>query len=180
VQDGERKPLRDERLARFEQAVLPHLGSAYNLARWLTRDAHDADDVVQEAYLRAYQFFDGFHGADGRAWLLKIVRNTCYTWLERSRPREPMATFDETRHSAPTAGPDAALLAGEDRELLRRALAELSDEYREAIVLRELEGLSYKEIAAVTGAPIGTVMSRLARARERLQEGLVRRRPEER
>ena len=167
---------------RFEQAVLPHLGAAYNLARWLTRDAHDADDVVQEAYLRACQFFDGFHGGDGRAWLLKIVRNTCYTWLEKNRPREPMATFDEAQHStgAPAAGPEAGLVAGEDRELLRRALAELSDEYREAIVLRELEGLSYKEIAAVTGAPIGTVMSRLARARERLQEGLARRRPEER
>jgi RNA polymerase sigma-70 factor (ECF subfamily) len=162
--------------------LLPHLGAAYNLARWLTRDAHDADDVVQEAYLRAYRFFDSFHGGDGRAWLLKIVRNTCYTWLDRNRPREPMAAFDETRHSegVTTAGPEAGLVAGEDRELLRQALAELPEEYREAIVLRELEGLSYREIAAVTGAPIGTVMSRLARARERLQEGLARRRPEER
>jgi RNA polymerase sigma-70 factor (ECF subfamily) len=174
--------LRDERQARFEQAILPHLGAAYNLARWLTRDEHDADDVVQEAYLRAYQFFDGFHGGDGRAWLLKIVRNTCYTWLERNRPRQPMATFDETRHSAgaTAADPDAPLVASEDRELLRQALAELPEEFREAIVLRELEGMSYREIAAVTGAPIGTVMSRLARARERLQEGLARRRPEER
>ena len=163
---------------RFEQAVLPHLGAAYNLARWLTRDAHDADDVVQEAYLRAYQFFDSFHGGDGRAWLLKIVRNTCYTWLEKNRPREPMTTFDETRHSAPAAEPDAPLVASEDRELLRQALGELPDEFREAIVLRELEGMSYREIAAVTGAPIGTVMSRLARARERLQAGLARRRPE--
>ena len=165
---------------RFEQAVLPHLGAAYNLARWLTRNADDADDVVQEAYLRAYQFFDSFHGGDGRAWLLKIVRNTCYTWLEKNRPREPMTTFDETRHSAPAAEPDAPLVASEDRELLRQALGELPDEFREAIVLRELEGMSYREIAAVTGAPIGTVMSRLARARERLQEGLARRRPEER
>lgn len=174
--------MRDERQARFEQALLPHLGAAYNLARWLTRDAHDADDVVQEACLRAYQFFDGFHGGDGRAWLLKIVRNTCYTWLEKNRPREPMTTFDETTHSAgaPAAGPEAGLVAGEERELLRQALAELPEEYREAIVLREMEGLSYREIASVTGAPIGTVMSRLARARERLQEGLARRRPEER
>jgi RNA polymerase sigma-70 factor (ECF subfamily) len=174
--------LRDEQQARFEQAVLPHLGAAYNLARWLTRDAHDADDVVQEAYLRACQFFDSFHGGDGRAWLLKIVRNTCYTWLERNRPREPATPFDETRHSTgvTAAGPEAPLVASEDRELLRQALAELSEEYREAIVLRELEGLSYREIAAVTSAPIGTVMSRLARARERLQEGLARRRPEER
>src|SRR5262249_11826415 len=172
--------LRDQRLARFEQAVLPHLNAAYNLARWLTRNAHDADDVVQEAYLRAYQFFDSFHGGDGRAWLLRIVRNTCYTWLEKDRPREPTMTFDESRHSAgAVAGPDAPLLASEDRQLLRQALAELPEEFREAIVLREMEGMSYREIAAVTGAPIGTVMSRLARARERLQEHLGRR-PEER
>jgi RNA polymerase sigma-70 factor (ECF subfamily) len=132
--------------------------------------------VVQEAYLRAYQFFDSFHGGDGRAWLLRIVRNTCYTWLEKNRPREPAAAFDETKHSAgvTAAGPEASLVESENRQLLRRALAELPDEYREAIVLRELEGLSYKEIAAVTSAPIGTVMSRLARARERLQEGLTR------
>ena len=172
--------MRDERLARFEECVLPHLGAAYNLARWLTRHADDADDVVQEAYLRAYQFFDGFHGGDGRAWLLRIVRNTCYTWLEKNRPPQPPSAFDEARHSPRQPGPEAPVEAGEDRELLRQALAELPDEFREAIVLRELEGLSYKEIAAVTGAPIGTVMSRLARARERLQEGLARRRPEER
>jgi RNA polymerase sigma-70 factor (ECF subfamily) len=173
--------LTDERLVRFEQVVLPHLGAAYNLARWLTRNAHDADDVVQEAYLRAYQFFDNFHGSDGRSWLLRIVRNTCYTWLEKNRSREPVVAFDETQHAAgpPGSAPEAPLIAREDRELLRRALAELPEEFREAIVLRELEGLSYKEIAAVTGAPIGTVMSRLARGRERLQEALVRRRPEE-
>jgi RNA polymerase sigma-70 factor, ECF subfamily len=170
--------LRDERLVRFEQAILPHLGAAYNLARWLTRSAHDADDVVQEAYLRAYQFFDGFHGGDGRAWLLRIVRNTCYTWLEKNRPPLPVAPFDEARHAAGGPGPEAPAVAAEEREILHRALAELPDEFREAIVLRELEGLSYKEIAAVTGAPIGTVMSRLARGRERLQEGLARRRPE--
>jgi RNA polymerase sigma-70 factor (ECF subfamily) len=168
--------LRDPRLERFDQAILPHLGAAYNLARWLTRDDHDADDVVQEACLRAYQFLDGFRGGDGRAWLLRIVRNTCYTWLERNRPREPPAAFDEDKHGGarPGPGPEAPLVQGEDRELLRRALAELPQEYREAIVLRELEGLSYKEIAAVTGAPLGTVMSRLARARERLHERLAR------
>jgi RNA polymerase sigma-70 factor, ECF subfamily len=172
--------LRDERLVRFEQTILPHLGAAYNLARWLTRSAHDADDVVQEAYLRAYQFFDGFHGGDGRAWLLRIVRNTCYTWLEKNRPPRPPAAFDEDKHSLgrTALGPEAPVVADEERELLRQALAELPDEFREAIVLRELEGLSYKEIAAVTGAPIGTIMSRLARGRERLQEGLARRRPE--
>ena len=169
-----------QRLTRFDQAVLPHLGAAYNLARWLTRNDHDADDVVQEAYLRAYQFFESFHGGDGRAWLLRIVRNTCYTWLEKNRSREPTTAFDETRHStAVAAGPDAPLVASEERTLLRQALAELPDEFREAIVLRELEGLSYREIAAVTGAPIGTVMSRLARARERLHESLAWRLPEE-
>jgi RNA polymerase sigma-70 factor (ECF subfamily) len=167
--------LRDDRKAHFEQAVLPHLGAAYNLARWLTRDAHDADDVVQEAYLRAYQFFESFHGGDGRAWLLRIVRNTCYTWLDRNRRREPQLQLDETQHSAsaPSTAPEAALQAQEDRELLRQALTELPDEFREAIVLRELEGLSYKEIAAITAVPMGTVMSRLARARERLHQRLA-------
>jgi RNA polymerase sigma-70 factor (ECF subfamily) len=167
--------LRDQRLERFDQAVLPHLGAAFNLARWLTRNDHDAEDVVQEAYLRAYQFFDGFHGGDGRAWLLRIVRNTCYSWLEKNRPREPAVAFDETKHSAEQkeAGPEVPLVTKEDRDMLRRALEELSPEFRETIVLRELEGLSYKEIAAVTGVPVGTVMSRLARARERLQESLA-------
>src|SRR6516162_7155327 len=103
---------------------MPHLGAAYNLARWLTRNDHDAEDVVQEAYLRAYQFFDSFHGDDGRAWLLRIVRNTCFTWLENHRQREPSMLFDESKHSGgrPETQPEAALVAGEDRELLRRAL----------------------------------------------------------
>jgi RNA polymerase sigma-70 factor (ECF subfamily) len=154
---------------------MPHLGAAYNLARWLTRNAHDAEDVVQEAYLRAYQFFDGFHGSDGRAWLLRIVRNTCYTWLEKNRPGEQVTPFDEEKHSEERqqTAPDAPLVTREDRELLRRALEELPHEFREAIVLRELEGFSYKEIASITGAPIGTIMSRLARARERLHEYLT-------
>ena len=169
------------RLARFEEAVLPHLDAAHNLARWLTRNDHDAEDVVQEAYLRAYQFFPSFHGADGRAWLLAIVRNTCYTWLERNRGREPAAAFDEEIHSQAAAGPDpdAPLLLQEDRLLLGAALEELPAEFREEIVLRELEGLSYKEIAGITGAPLGTVMSRLARGRERLQESLAKRAPKE-
>jgi RNA polymerase sigma factor (sigma-70 family) len=168
--------LRDEeKVARFQQAVLPHLDAAYNLARWLTRSDHDAEDVVQEAYLRAYQFFGGFHGVDGRAWLLTIVRNTCYTWLEQNRARQPATPFDEEKHSGarPAASPESPLLEQEAKQVLRQALDELPPEYREVLVLRELEGLSYKDIAAVAGIPLGTVMSRLARARERLQQELA-------
>ena len=173
--------MKDPRRERFDKTVLPHLDAAFNLARWLTRNDHDAEDVVQEAYLRAYQFFDSFHGGDGRAWLLRIVRNTCYSWLEKNRPRESAEAFDETKHSAERTdtGPEAPLVANENREMLRRALEELPSEFREAIVLRNLEGLSYKEIAAVSGVPIGTVMSRLARARARLQECLAGLLPEE-
>jgi RNA polymerase sigma-70 factor (ECF subfamily) len=173
--------VKDQRPEQFDKTVLPHLDAAFNLARWLTRNDHDAEDVVQEAYMRAYQFFDSFHGGDGRAWLLRIVRNTCYSWLEKNRPREPAVAFDETKHSAQRAdtGPEAPLVANENREVLRRALEELPSEFRETIVLRNLEGLSYKEIAAVSGVPIGTVMSRLARARERLQECLAGLLPEE-
>jgi RNA polymerase sigma-70 factor (ECF subfamily) len=158
-----------EQLARFDQFILPHLEAAYNLARWLTRNDHDAEDAVQEACLRAYQFFGGFHGSDGRAWLLTIVRNTCYTWLARNRPPVPVTTFDEARAGGTTdPGPEALLLQKEDRQLFHRALEELPPEFREVIILRELEGLSYKEIAGIIGTPLGTVMSRLARARERL------------
>jgi RNA polymerase sigma factor (sigma-70 family) len=171
----------EDKLARFEQAVLPHLDAAHNLARWLTRNGHDADDVVQEAYLRAYQFFGGFHGTDGRAWLLRIVRNTCYTWLDRNRAGERTTHFDEEKHGAVRPGPDPESLAarGEDRALLLQAVEELPADFREVIVLRELEGLSYKEIAEVAGIPLGTVMSRLARARERLQQVLAGRIGEE-
>jgi RNA polymerase sigma-70 factor (ECF subfamily) len=164
----------DQRLAQFERAILPHLDAAYNLARWLTHNDHDAEDVVQEASLRAYQFFDGFHGSDGRPWLLRIVRNTCYTWMERNRAMNP-ATLDEEIHpiTSPSPGPDGRLIQSEDRQLLNDALEELAAEYREVIVLRELEGLSYKEIASIISIPLGTVMSRLARGRERLQQALT-------
>jgi RNA polymerase sigma-70 factor (ECF subfamily) len=174
--------LRDSELfARFEQVILPHLGAAYNLARWLTHNDHDAEDVVQEAYLRAFKFFPRFHGAGGKAWLLAIVRNTCYTWLERNRPVEGTTLFDEEKHSpaAQPSGADAALLRGEQRDQLYRALAALSLPLREAIMLRELEELSYKEIAEIAGIPLGTVMSRLARAREQLEQELLRNRPKE-
>ena len=164
-----------DRLARFEQAVLPHLPAAYNLARWLTRNDHDAEDVVQEAYLRAYRSFDRFRGTDGRPWLLAVVRNTCYTWLKQNRAHELATPFDEALHS-PEAGPSEAerrLLQQASAELLREALGELPAEFREVLVLRELEGLSYKEIAAVADIPLGTVMSRLTRARARLQQRLA-------
>jgi RNA polymerase sigma-70 factor (ECF subfamily) len=165
-----------DRLARFEQAVLPHLPAAYNLARWLTRNDHDAEDVVQEAYLRAYRSFDRFRGgADGRAWLLAVVRNTCFTWLKQNRAHELATPFDEALHSPETGAgePERRLLQQASAELLREALGELPAEFREVLVLRELEGLSYKEIAAVADVPLGTVMSRLTRARARLQRCLA-------
>jgi RNA polymerase sigma factor (sigma-70 family) len=166
---------RKEQNARFEQAVLPHLDAAYNLARWLTRNNHDAEDVVQEAYMRALRFFEGFRGGDSRAWLLTIVRNTCYTWLKQNRAHELTTAFDEEIHSAESdaSNPEMVLLESVDNQLLRQALEELPVEFREIVVLRDLEGLSYKEIARVADLPVGTVMSRLARARKRLEQGLA-------
>jgi len=159
------------RLRRFEEAVLPHLAAAHNLARWLTRSDRDAEDVVQTAYLRALQFFDGFHGVNPRAWLLSIVRNAFYTWLKQNRVEELSAPFDEELHAgAAGQDPEADLLLHADRHLLRQALESLPVAYREVVVLLELEGLSYKEIAGIAGVPIGTVMSRLARGRRHLQD----------
>jgi RNA polymerase sigma-70 factor (ECF subfamily) len=156
----------------FETHVVPHMGAAYNLARWLTRNDHDAEDVVQEAYLRAFRFWESFHGADARAWLLAIVRNTCFTWLQQNRKPSLELVEDMPDLKSAQANPEALLLANVDAETLRRAVEELPLEFREAIVLRELEGFSYKEISSITSAPIGTVMSRLARARTRLQKAL--------
>ncbi len=158
---------------RFEEAVLPHLDAAYNLARWLTRDPADAEDVVQEAYLRAFKFFDGFHGGDSRAWVLKIVRNTCYSWLQKNRGYAITTEFDEEQHSGEGGDAEAALIGKIDSQILKSLLEELPPEFREVFILRELEGLSYKEIAGIADLPLGTVMSRLARARQRLQSGLV-------
>ena len=157
----------DER-ARFEQLVLPHLDAAFNLARWLLRSRADAQDVTQEAMLRAFRFFRGFHGGDARAWLLQIVRNACFSLLEKKRPVELMDEFDEQIHLQPSTSPEALAIAGDNRERLTRALEELPPRFREVLVLRELEGCSYKEIAAITSIPIGTVMSALSRARLRL------------
>ena len=159
----------------FEQTVLPHLDAAYNLARWMTRNDHDAQDVSQEACLRAFRFFDGYQGGNARAWLLTIVRNTCFSWLERNRPPGSTEVFDEEIHFAESSGaadPEAQALAGADRETLRRALEDLPEVFREVLVLREIESMSYKEIAEITSVNIGTVMSRLARARTRLRQSL--------
>ena len=173
VQDG--SVHERNKLEQFEERILPHLAAAYNLARWLTRDDRDAEDVVQEAYLRAFRFFGGFRGGDGRAWLLTIVRNTCYTWLQQNRSREFAASDDEMQQVESDApSPEASLIVSADNKLLARALEELPVEFREAIVLREIEGLSYKEIADLADVPLGTVMSRLARARKRLEQTIAR------
>lgn len=175
--------LADSQEARtFEESLLGHLDDAYNLARWLLRHDQDAQDAVQEAFLRALRFARGFRGGDRRAWLLAIVRNVCYAQLARTRPAEPVAVFDEEQHSASNAGadPETAALNGDERRTLARALWELPLEFREAVVMRDMEGLSYKEIAAAAAVPIGTVMSRLARARERLRQALGRSREDER
>jgi RNA polymerase sigma-70 factor (ECF subfamily) len=164
--------LRAQDRERFEQLVLPHLRAAFNLARWLLRSRADAEDVAQEAMLRAFRFFPGFQGGDARAWLLQIVRNTCYTWLEKNRSMELHTEFEEELHQSHLPSPEAAAVARSERERLVQALEALAPRSREAIVLRELEGCSYKEIAAITSVPIGTVMSTLARARERLQQVL--------
>jgi RNA polymerase sigma factor (sigma-70 family) len=162
--------LEQNKLARFELLVMPHRKAAYNLARWLTRNDHDAEDVAQEAFMRAFRFFESFHGGDSKAWLLAIVRNACHTWLHQNRRlslEEDMAEVEAVEPS-----PEAVVIGNVDRDALRRAIEELPPEFREAIVLRELEGLSYKEISAVTGVPVGTVMSRLARGRGRLARAL--------
>ena len=154
----------------FNEAVLPHLETAYNLARWLTRNDQDAEDVVQEASLRAFKYWKGFSGHDCRPWLLAIVRNTYYSWL-RERSVQPELTADGEIDDVDdsTLNPEKILLRNANRELLQAALEDLPVEFREAIVLREMEGLSYKEIADIANVPIGTIMSRLARARKRLQ-----------
>ena len=156
------------------EELLSHLDAAYKVARWLTRNATDAEDVVQEAYLRALKHFRGFHGSDSRPWLLAIVRNTFYTWRQRNRAPDQQIPFDEESHSQPEnhSNPEVQLLQKANNQLVTQAIEELPDEFREVIVLRELEGLSYRQIADVTEIPVGTVMSRLARGRKRLEQRL--------
>ena len=164
----------------LESALLPHLDAAFNLARWLTRSPDDAEDVVQEACLRALRYYGSFHGESARTWLLTIVRNTCFTWLRNNRDRQEVPLFDDDRFDDPkdegafgggSAGndPEAIAIQSADRALLNRLIGELPLPFREVLVLRELEDLSYKEIAEVAAVPIGTVMSRLSRARRLLQ-----------
>src|SRR5882672_10433883 len=164
------------KVARFEQAILPHLTAAYNLARWITGNDHDAEDVVQESYLRALKFFGGFRGENSRPWLLTIVRNTCFTWLRKNRFSELSTELDEQIHGRERepGNPESMLLAAAQSEMVRKAIEELPPEFREVIILREMEDLSYKEISAIASIPVGTVMSRLARARSKLQELLSR------
>jgi len=176
----------DRRLDGFERTVLPHLGAAYNLARWLTRNEADAEDVVQEACLRALRYFDGLSGGDkAKAWLLSIVRHACFTWLAKNRPSE-LGPLDDAASEALVAGgkdepetPERALLASDERALLDRLIGALPPEFREVVILRELEELSYREIAEITALPIGTVMSRLSRARERLRAEWARQQAQE-
>jgi RNA polymerase sigma-70 factor (ECF subfamily) len=167
------------RVPTFESTVLPHLDAAYNLARWLTRNDHDAEDVVQEAFMRALRYFDGLKGNEARPWLLGIVRNTGYSWLEKNRPAELVAVEDmdaqvpgiDSTQQAPVS-PEVILLQSANRKLVNQALEDLPVIFREVIVMREIEDMTYKEIAAVVAIPLGTVMSRLSRGREMLKRSI--------
>jgi RNA polymerase sigma factor (sigma-70 family) len=164
-------------LASFEETMLPHMDAAHNLARSLLRNEQDAQDVVQEAYLRAFRSFAGFRGSNGRAWLLTIVRNTAYTLLKKRHAVDITTIFDEEIHASGHESVSAATILeqSEDSELVRDAMDELPVEFREILTLRHLEGLSYKEIADIAQLAPGTIMSRLARARARLKQGLAAR-----
>jgi len=165
-----------EKLRRFEEQISPHLKSAYNLAKWLTRSHEDAEDVVQDAFLRAFSAFESYRGDDAqpqnaKGWLLTIVRNTSMTWLKRNRNAGSMLAFEEALEDPRerSADPEEILLISCDREEVRQALEQLPPDFREAIILREMEGLSYREISSTIGAPLGTVMSRLSRGRDWLR-----------
>jgi RNA polymerase sigma-70 factor (ECF subfamily) len=163
----------NERKRRFEQMVLPHFDAAYNLARWLTRNDQDARDVAQEAVLRAYRFFEGLRG-EAKPWLLTIVRNSCFTWLAANRPAETVGFEDGAIELLPSDddGPEMQAARNFDRKMLNDAIAGLPAQFREVLILRELEDMSYKDIARIADVPIGTVMSRLARARRLLAESV--------
>jgi RNA polymerase sigma-70 factor (ECF subfamily) len=160
------------KIAEFEETIFPHLNAAYNLARWLLRNEHDAEDVAQDAVLRALRYFDSFQGGDAKAWLLGIVRNSCFTWLKRAKAAEPFTIVDESYQDPQTdrPNPETIVLLRENHELLQNCIRALPHEFREIIILRELQEMSYQEIATVAGVPVGTVMSRLCRARKRLEQ----------
>ena len=159
----------DDRRRRFEAQALPHLDAAYNLARWLSRSPADADDIVQEAMLRAFRAFDGFRGGDAKAWLLTIVRN-CWLSAGRATRRRGHTSLEDEELTAPESDPEVTAIQAGTRRRLDALIAGLPEEFREVLILREMEDMSYREIAEVTGVPIGTVMSRLARARAMLRE----------
>ncbi len=173
-----REPRGEETTRRFAALALPHLDAAFNVARWLTRNDHDAEDVVQESFVRALRYIDGFRGDNARGWLLQIVRNTCFTWLKANRPADVVA-FDDHADllddmPAPASDePQAIALRQADRQQIDQALATLPIAYREVLVLRELEDWSYDEIARIADLPIGTVMSRLSRGRALLRRALM-------
>lgn len=158
------------KIVRFEEIALPHMTAAYNLARWLVHNEADAEDIVQEAYLRAFKSFSGYYGGNTRAWLLTIVRNTSYTWLRQNRALRLADPIEDKQDEIGLdfADPEILLMQSVDSQIVRHALQELPIEFREVVVLREMEGSSYKEIANIVDIPIGTVMSRLKRGRQRL------------
>jgi RNA polymerase sigma factor (sigma-70 family) len=175
VKESEQNHAQKAELTSFEDVMLPHLDAAHNLAKWLLRNEQDAQDVVQEAYLRAFKSFGGFHGSNGRAWLLTIVRNTSYTLLKKNQAVDLTTTFDEELHTSSheSVSPTTILEHSENTALIREAINQLPAEFREILTLRHQEGLSYKEIAEIAQIPPGTVMSRLARARGKLKEYLA-------
>lgn len=175
IQGHQGESAQEHELASFEAMMLPHMDAAHNLARWLLRNEQDAQDIVQEAYLRAFKSFGGFHGSNGRAWLLTIVRNTAYTLLKKNRAADVTTTFDEDIHAMgdEAVSPATILEHVEDAELIKNAMNKLPAEFREILTLRHQEELSYQEIAEILKIPVGTVMSRLARARAKLKEYLA-------
>jgi RNA polymerase sigma-70 factor (ECF subfamily) len=168
----------DDRRQRFEAQALPHIDAAYNLARWLARSPADAEDIVQDAMLRAFRGFDGFRGGDAKPWLLAIVRNCCRSAGADSRRRAhtPLPEDDAGALASGDADPEAQAVRASESRKLNAAIALLPNEFREVLILREMEEMSYRDIAEATGTPMGTVMSRLARARAMLKEKLEWRR----
>ena len=164
------------KVVRFEEIALPHLAAAYNLARWLIHNEHDAEDLVQEAFLRAFKSFGVYYGGNSRAWILTIVRNTCYTWLQQNRVLRAAEPIEDNLNELELdyADPETLLLQSLDAQVVRQALQALPIEFREVVVLREMEDLTYKEIADLVDLPLGTVMSRLSRGRKRLQALLAK------